>query len=84
MRPFAELSDIGVCMCRHKCAACCGGDKKGKVVKGSDETVVKNADVHNVKQGGLISKALNRTANKENAWTPEEQAAFQNQVTHSI
>ena len=40
-------------------------------------------DVDNVMQGVLIRKALIRTANKENAWTPEEQAAFQNQVMHS-
>ena len=72
-----------ICMvwCRHKCAACCGN--KGKVVKGQDETVVKNADLHNAKQGGLISKALNRGAskeNKENAWGAEEQRAFNAQV----
>ena len=50
------------------------------MTKGQDEVVVKNADVHNVKQGGLISKALNRQANKENAWSPEEQRAFQAQA----
>ena len=71
--------DGHMCVNRHKCAACCG-EKKGKVVKGQDETVVKNADLHNAKQGGLISKALHRGSAQGNAWSPEEQRAFQAQV----
>ncbi len=74
-----KITELWLSAGRHKCAACCG-DKKGKVVKGGDEVVVQNADLHNAKQGGLISKALNRTANKENAWSPEEQQAFRAQV----